>query len=225
VAAPSVSSGEAVVEAGMAALDGPEPTPAPAGPGIAGDQITAIGDSVMLASAPSLLERFPGIQIDAAVSRSMYAAPGILRDLAATGQLRAFVVVALGTNGSVSARPLEGILDAIGPERRLVLVNAYAPRDWIAGVNADLAAFARMHPTVQVADWSDAIAPHPDLLASDQVHPGDAGGRVFADAVADALEQAERAHARFAEFAEKRRFAQDLREEQLFQPPGAPRAS
>lgn len=104
-------------------------------------------------------------------------------------------------------------------------MNAYAPRDWIPGVNADLAAFARTHPAVQVADWSDAIAPHPELLAGDQVHPGDAGGRVFADAVADALQQAERAQARFAEFSEQRRFAADLREEQLFQPPGAPHPS
>ena len=79
--APSVSSGEAVVEAGMAALHDREPLSPASGPGITGDQITAVGDSVMLASAPGLLERYPGIQIDAAVSRSMYAAPGILRDL------------------------------------------------------------------------------------------------------------------------------------------------
>lgn len=28
-----------------------------------------------------------------------------------------------------------------GPERHLVLVNAFAPRDWINGVNAEIATF------------------------------------------------------------------------------------
>lgn len=227
-AAPAVSSGQAVVDAGIAALEDQGPTPEPAhtppadAAEITGDRITAIGDSVMLASAPGLLERFPGIQVDAAVSRSMYAAPGILRELAAAGELRDVVVVALGTNGSISARTLDDVLQAIGPDRQLILVNAYAPRSWIDGVNADLAAFARRHPAVQVADWSDAIAPHPDLLAGDQVHPGAAGGRVFADAVADAVQRAEQARVRFAEFTQQRQYAEKLREEQLYLPPGAP---
>ena len=33
---------------------------------VGGDQITAIGDSVMLAAAPTLYEKFPGIYVDAA---------------------------------------------------------------------------------------------------------------------------------------------------------------
>lgn len=40
-----------------------------------GDQITAIGDSVMLASSQGLSEVFPGIQTDASVSRSIMVAP------------------------------------------------------------------------------------------------------------------------------------------------------
>ena len=231
VAAPAVSSGQAVVDAGIAALEDQDPAPAPAETPtpdtatITGDQITAVGDSVMLASAPSLLERFPGIQVDASVSRSMYAAPGILRELAAAGRLRPFVVVALGTNGAISERTLDDILQAIGPDRQLVLVNAFAPRSWIAGVNAELDAFARRNPAVQIADWSDAISPHADLLAGDQIHPGSAGGRVFAEAVEDAVQRAERARARFAAFTEQRQYAQDLRREQWYQPPGAPHAS
>ena len=39
-----------------------------------GDQIYAVGDSVMLAAAPELEEAFPGIAIDAVVSRQMFEA-------------------------------------------------------------------------------------------------------------------------------------------------------
>lgn len=220
-AAPETSSGAAAVAAGQAELDRakqdaaasssasptvpaptPAATPAPAAPApvpspvpspkpITGDQISAVGDSVMLASAGGLIERFPGIQIDAKVSRSAWAGPGIVQGLAASGQLRRYVVIALGTNGPVNQGSLETMAQIAGPGRSLVLVNAFAPRDWIPGVNADLAAFAKSHPGVVVADWSTAISGHADLLAGDGIHPGAAGGRIFADTVAATLNAVE----------------------------------
>ncbi|MEN2740550.1 acyltransferase family protein [Microbacterium sp. X-17] len=204
-AAPDTTSGQSAVAAGAAALaaaspgptDAPPP-PLPTGPSpqpVTGDEVTAVGDSVMLASAPGLLARLPGIQVDAEVSRSMWAAPGILRDLADRGQLRPFVVVALGTNGAVDPEALDDISRTIGPGRCLVLVNAFAPRDWIDGVNAELRTYAQAHPDVEVADWAGAIAGHQDLLAGDDIHPGEAGGTLFAGVVATALDAAERERA------------------------------
>jgi hypothetical protein len=174
---------------------------APARDEVPGDQITAVGDSVMLASAGGLVERLPGIEVDAEVSRSMWAGPGILGSLASADRLRPYVVVALGTNGPVDPGALEKLADTIGPERGLVLVNAHAPRDWIPGVNAELAAFADAHRNVIVADWSGAIAAHENLLAQDRIHPGDAGGRIFADTVAAAVDELAR---------ERRAYANDL---------------
>ncbi len=215
------------------AADEPGAGPGPADPAsaaavavppVTGDQVTAIGDSVMLASAPGLLERFPGIEVDATVSRSMYAAPDILRDLADAGRLRPYVVLALGTNGPIDADTLAEILGIIGPDRQLVLVTASAPRSWIPGVNDEIAAFARSHRDVQVADWAGAIAPHRDLLAGDEVHPGEAAGRIFADVVGQALAQAQEARARELEFAERRAGELQLRARTLVAPPGAPTA-
>ena len=170
----------------------PSPPPAVSVPG---DQVTAVGDSVMLASVPALFERLPGIQVDAAVSRSSWAGPGILEDLAARGELRPYVVIALGTNGAVHLPSLERMAEIAGPDRRLVLVNAHAPRDWIAGVNADLDAFAASRPRVVVADWSGAIADQPALLAGDGIHPDTDGGAVFAQTVAAALDGVAQARA------------------------------
>lgn len=166
------------------------PVPPPA-TSVSGDRVTAVGDSVMLASAGGLLAELPGIQIDAAVSRSMWAGGGIVGTLAAQGALRDFVVVGLGTNGPVDAGALQQIYDTVGPQRTLVLVTAFAPRDWIDGVNAELASFAASHPRVVLADWSQAIAPHPDYLAGDQIHPGPTGGEVYATTVADAVDGVE----------------------------------
>ncbi|KRB38573.1 acyltransferase family protein [Microbacterium sp. Root180] len=173
-----------------------KPSPTPSATPVTGDQITAVGDSVMLASAPALLEQLPGIQVDAAVSRSAWAGPGILEQLAGSGALRPYVVVALGTNGPVDPGSLERMAQIAGPDRHLVLVNAFAPRDWIPGVNHDLAEFAKSHPRVVVADWSTAIGTRTDLLAGDSIHPGAAGGRVFAETIARTIDEVERERAR-----------------------------
>lgn len=201
--APAQTSAEAAVQAGLDALAHPaqprvllpadqrRAAPAAAGRVVTGDEISAVGDSVMLASAPALVERFPGIQVDASVSRSMYAGPGILEQLAASGQLREYVVVALGTNGAIDRESLDRIAAIVGPERELILVTAFAPRDWIPGVNGELSAFADEKRGVELADWSTAIAGRVDLLAGDQVHPGASGGQIFAQTVADAIGNAE----------------------------------
>ncbi len=235
-AEPASTSSEAAVAAGQRALDeanrdaaatptatptppaataGSAPTPlaspVPSPVPVTGDQISAVGDSVMLASAGGLLARFPGIQIDAAVSRSAWAGPGILQNLAATGQLRRYVVIALGTNGPVNMGSLEKMTQIAGPARSVVLVSAFAPRDWIPGVNAELAAFAASHPGVLLADWAGAISGHVDLLAGDHIHPGDAGGRIFADTVAATLDAGETQRAQRQYEVDLRRYNSERR--------------
>lgn len=201
VRAPAESQAAAAILAGQTALDELErqpaptvppepviltaPSPAPAVP--PGEEMIAIGDSVMLASAPALQERFPGILIDAVVSRQMRAAPDLLRDYAEAGELRSTVVLGLGTNGPIDAATLEEVRRILGPSRTLVLVSAQAPRDWTPGVNGELTSFAARFRAVELADWRSAIEPQLALLAGDQIHPGSAGARVYADAVDGAV--------------------------------------
>ncbi|GAB2707304.1 peptidoglycan/LPS O-acetylase OafA/YrhL/lysophospholipase L1-like esterase [Microbacterium marinum] len=166
----------------------PDGRPAPPAPAqVAGARVTAVGDSVMLASAPSLLEGMPGIDVDAKVSRSMSTGADIVARLAERDRLRDYVVVGLGTNGAVDPDDLKRLREDIGPKRTLVLVTAFAPRDWIPGVNRTIDRFAAKTPGVVVADWSGAIRPHADLLAGDKIHPGGAGGRIFADTVEETI--------------------------------------
>ncbi|TDW29681.1 acyltransferase family protein [Cryobacterium psychrophilum] len=193
VTAPSTATAELEIERGQQALDAAKDaarqaasTPAPL-PG--GDLITAVGDSVMLASAAELQGSFPGIAIDAAVSRGMYSAAGILAELNRAGTLRPVVVVGLGTNGPIKSDELKAIESAIGSDRKLILVNAYADRDWTNGVNASLADFSARHRLVELANWHDAIASRTELLSGDGVHPGTAGGQVYANTVTAALQR------------------------------------
>jgi len=152
-----------------------------------GPHITAIGDSVMLASAGALLAKFPGILIDAKVSRQPWDAPALLTALRESGQLRTIVIIALGTNGAYGASDLRQIIQTVGPQRELVFVNSYGPPPWISVVNTQLTAIATANPKIVVADWHSAIAGHTDLLAPDQIHPGDLGAAIYANTIAAAL--------------------------------------
>ena len=212
VSDPGRGEAQAWIEAGQQAIEDAQNTPTPnatagtddpaggAGGGPAeepepnaepqratGDQISAIGDSAMLAAAPALQERFPGIAIDAAVSRHMGAAPGIVQAQLDAGVLREVVVIALGTNGPVDRGTLEQVRAMIGPRRELVVVNAQAPRGWIPGVNAELASFALVYRNVELANWHDAIQPFLHEMARDQVHFGPIGAGIYANALDEAI--------------------------------------
>ncbi|MGA8118076.1 MAG: acyltransferase family protein [Actinocatenispora sp.] len=154
-----------------------------------GRQVTAVGDSVMLASAQSVTRVLPGISIDAVVSRYMLAAPQLLADKASSGELRRIVVLGLGTNGPFPRSLLERIVRTLGSQRELYLVNVWVPtQPWGPSVNRTLAAVAAAHASVHLVDWYSAIAHRQSLLWTDHVHPRPgAGTRIYATTLTQAL--------------------------------------
>ena len=196
VTAPAAGIAQEAVEAGQAAIDR-EPRPqadqrAPGEPAPlpGGDQIYAIGDSVMLAAADEVLTTFPGIVIDASVSRRMSDAPAIVQTLVDAGSLRPILILGLGTNGPVDQSSIDQVVAIAGAGTEVVLVNAQAPRGWIPGVNALLASYAQSHRNVELANWYEAIQPRLDVLSRDKIHAGGPiGGQIYADAVRDAIQR------------------------------------
>ncbi len=154
---------------------------------VRGRQVTAIGDSVMLASAAQLQAALPGVYIDAQVSRQMQTGLAIVGRLAARGRLRQVVVVGLGTNGTVTSGQIRQLLAEIGPGRELVLVNTYEARPWEHEVNAAIAA-ARHYRNVVTANWHAAIEHRTGLLWPDGVHPRPPGARLYARVVVAAIQ-------------------------------------
>jgi len=185
--APSPSSAPSA--AGRASA---QATPTPAAchrgqPRVSGGQVTAVGDSVMLASAAALEAALPGVYIDAKIDRQTPAGLAVIRSLAAAGRLRHIVVFSLGTNGSVSASQLRQLQRAVGPGRELVLVSTFGPQAWEHAVNTALAAAARRGQHTELASWHQAIAARPALLWPDGIHPRPAGARLYARVVVAAI--------------------------------------
>jgi len=147
-----------------------------------GSKVIAIGDSVLLAAAPELARAIPGIYINAKVSRQMYTGLDMVRRLAAARRLRPVVILALGTNGTVTLRQINQVRTAIGNSRWLVLVNTFVPRSWERGDNAAMAAASR-YPNVLLVNWHNTIEHHTNLLWSDGIHPQPVGGTLYARVV------------------------------------------
>ena len=169
------------------AVGTPSPSASP-GAKVTGKQVTAIGDSVMAASAMALAAAMPGIYIDAKPDREMPAGLAILRRLADTGRLRPVVVVGLGTNYIITTRQLNELMSILGPDRKLVLINTYVQDGWSKQVNATEAAFIRQHPTVTPADWYDTIKNRMNILWPDHIHPEIPGTYVYARMVKHAVQ-------------------------------------
>ncbi len=170
----------------------PEPTgsPTPAH-AVTGEDVIGFGDSVMSAAAPALLKRFPGIELDAEPIRKWVDAPDVVRAAADDGRLRPVVVLAFGTNGGFqftgSEDAMREVLDLIGPDRQVVLVNSSGVSHWVPGANAHLAEVAADYPGTVVVDWYSTAVADPHLLHSDDTHPTMAGIEVYADLLEDAF--------------------------------------
>jgi len=194
-ATPAVNPGPVITE--LPASPAPAPTAAcgtDPPPKISGRQVTAVGDSVMVASAAALAADMHGIYIDAQIGRPMVTGLAVIRDLAASGLLRHYVVVGLGTNGPVTAAQIRELRRLIGPHRDLILVNTFGPMSWGSEVNGVLDSAARHDARVALADWHRAIENHTGLLWPDGIHPQPSGAKVYAQVVLAAI-RAESPHA------------------------------
>jgi peptidoglycan/LPS O-acetylase OafA/YrhL/lysophospholipase L1-like esterase len=159
-------------------------------PQVSGAQVTAVGDSIMVASASALAAAMPGIYINAQVGRQMQSGLAVIQGLAAAGKLRHIVAIGLGTNGDVTARQLRRLRQAIGPNRDLVLVNTFGPMPWEHEVNTVLAAAARQGGHTDLANWNHAIAADPSLLWPDGIHPQPSGAKLYARVILAAVRAA-----------------------------------
>ena len=188
---PGRGQAQASIEAGqdLLALPGFAVAPRRPQPLPTGDQIYAVGDSVMLAAAPELEEAFPGIAIDAVVSRQMFEAEDIVSAVIAAGAMRPILVLGLGTNGWIDEETLDDVHAMLPRGTQMIVVNVQVPREWGPDVNSILDDFARSQRDVELSNWYSAIQPQLDVLADDEVHPGPTGGRIYCGALADALQR------------------------------------
>lgn len=166
-------------------------------PGSIPGGVSFVGDSVALAANRPLREHVPSIYVDSAESRSLAQGRKMLRDWAAGGELKEYVVVSLGTNGYGNWREqIDGMIAELPAGHRLIFVTPFLGKPQAGIFDKEIAAYyrqmAQKHPFVTVADWAEAIAPRQELLAADRIHFGNwkKCGQVYVDCVLKAIEEA-----------------------------------
>jgi len=174
-----------------AAIPVPEPTAEISG------GVSVIGDSVPLGAKTALENTLSDAYVDASVSRSLKAGVDIITDLQDKGELREYVVIALGTNGTNNyAKLYTQIIEALNPGHRLVIVTPFDGRlNENAKVTDKTAKWIRELPLsydfITVADWNSLITSQSNLLAKDKVHMGGKTSiKLYADCVAEAVKSA-----------------------------------
>jgi lysophospholipase L1-like esterase len=157
------------------------PSPEPAA-------VTAIGDSVMLGAADALRQALgETLTVDAEVSRSFATGADMIGQLAAAGDLGEIVLVHLGTNGPVDAELFDTLMTNAEPADRVLAVTVRVPRRWEGQVNETLTAAADRWPDLELIDWKATSDDRPELFVEDGVHLTDAGRRVYAALVEEAV--------------------------------------
>jgi hypothetical protein len=112
----------------------------------------------------------PGIDVQAVVSRQWGAGEEILAQLKAEGQLGAEVIVALGTNGPITATDFDDMMAPLQGASRVVFVNIHVDRPWQDPNNAVLEEGAARYPRAFIADWATLAGANPGWFGTDGTH-------------------------------------------------------
>lgn len=154
--------------------------------------VTAIGDSVMLSAASSLKKQIPQIVVDAKVGRQVYETTKIVNNLKQKGQLGKVVVLGLGSNGDFSETQLNNLLETIGDDHHIYLVNTRVPRNWQNNVNRKIKYAVKKHKNVKLIDWYSVTNRQYDLFYDDQIHPNQTGAEYYTALISSKIATGER---------------------------------
>jgi len=146
-----------------------------------------------------MLKLIPDSKVNAEVSRPVSAGPGLINTMQQRGDLREYVVIALGTNGTNSYEKLfTQMIDALPSGHRLILVTPFDGRsnensrilnntaEWMRGL-------PDAYDFITIADWNSIISSQVNILAGDRVHMGgQTSMNLYAEMVADAVNAASR---------------------------------
>ncbi|MBJ8007671.1 MULTISPECIES: acyltransferase family protein [Bacillus cereus group] len=151
--------------------------------------VTAVGDSIMIDIAPYLKSAFPNIRIDAKIGRQMSQAISAVEQLKNEGNLGSHVIIGLGTNGAFTKEQLASLIEVIGNERKIILINTRVPRPWESLVNEKLKEAASSYKNVVLVDWYSASVGNKAYFEPDGVHLTKTGAEAYAALVAKEVNQ------------------------------------
>ncbi|MEX2553280.1 MAG: acyltransferase family protein [Actinomycetota bacterium] len=158
----------------------PAPAPPPPPP-----TVTAVGDSVMLIARDELIGKLGAATVpalvDAAIGRQTKSVIETTRALKDAGQLGNNVIVHTGTNGPISGKQLDQLMELLKDVPRVFLVNVHVARPWESFNNQLLAENVGRWPNTELLDWNGLANAHPEAFYKDGVHLKPTGMRLYVE--------------------------------------------
>ncbi len=149
--------------------------------------VVLVGDSVALGANEQLNKAFPHGLIDTAGSRQAEEALAALESYVSSGVVGNDVVWSIGTNGILSQSIMDKLLDTVGPDRKLWMVNLRTPNDKDVDNNALIDKTVSEHDNVNLVDWLSASQGHDDWFSEDGIHLTWDGRDAYAKLIVDTM--------------------------------------
>lgn len=137
--------------------------------------ITFIGDSVMLCAKEDIENTFKNSNIDAKVSRQYWDLNKVLENLKLTNSIKDFVVIHLGTNANIN--------------KKIFLITCIVPNSWEQQVNKTLNEISNEMENVKIIDWYKFAKEKNDLFYQDATHPNPKGAKEYTKLLKQTLEE------------------------------------
>lgn len=151
-------------------------------------EVTAIGDSMVVASKTGLEAAMPGMNFQAKSNRKWSDALGVVEAGLADDSIGRTVIIHFGTNAGIpDENDVYQVIEALGPDRMILLVNLYSPSTFIDNSNAILSKISEEYPNVALVDWHAAASENPGLLQVDQTHTSLEGANFYGNLMAEAI--------------------------------------
>ena len=144
-----------------------------------------IGDSITWQAQDDLRLAIPGAHIDGVIGRSFTQADEALAEIMAGGAPNV-LIVALGTNPTLTLAQIEAFMPLTDPIDRVMFVNIRIPREWESPTNDLIESLPSLYPKVSVIDWYGYTATRLHLLNDTGYHLSDAAKPAYAEFIAEA---------------------------------------
>ena len=149
--------------------------------------VVLIGDSVSLGANEQLNEKFPHGLMDTKGSRQAPEALSALQEYVNNGVVGDDVVWSIGTNGILDEDLMNSLIDTVGNNRTLWLVNIRTPNAKDVDNNALIDEYVKKYDNVKLIDWLGASQGHDDWFGDDGIHLTWAGRDAYANLVVDTM--------------------------------------
>jgi peptidoglycan/LPS O-acetylase OafA/YrhL len=162
------------------ALPPPVDPAVPVAPVLPG-KVTAIGDSVMLIAKDALAMKLGGAIVDAGIGRQTKAVIETAQGLKDRGELGDSVIVHMGTNGLITVKQFNHLMDILKDVPHVAIVNVKVARPWEEVNNKMLEENIGRFPNAKLVDWKGTASAHPEAFYKDGVHLRPSGVGMYVD--------------------------------------------